>query len=362
MHPQLSRVQFVFLSTWLILGTGILTMPFAIGQFAIRDSWIAPLLFAVTGGIVVGVIALFRRMFPGQSLVEGYHMAFGPIVGRAASLWFLYMTFLTESFVLREVSLFSNITVLPSTPNYVVTAVFMIPVAYAVYLGAEVVGRVGEIITPLGIAITLILFLLSMQHADPSHLRPVLADGWKPILQSGVVLWVYAWEFLFVLQLREEVQQQRLVKDLLITILIITSAGVVAELTITMILGPSVTYSIYPILEVVRTIRIGDFLERLDTFYVMGVITTIFVKLSLIHYIFTTGLSHWFGLRHYRPTVWSGAAVVWTGSLFLIHNSVSLMNFILYTAWGYFTFTAMVIPLLAVVVQWWRQRRGLHQQ
>ncbi|MDI3257660.1 MAG: endospore germination permease [Kyrpidia sp.] len=358
MRPQLSRLQFVFLSTWLILGTGILTMPFAIGQFVVRDTWLVPFLFPLGGVIVTGVIVLFRWTFPRQSLVEGCHTAFGPVVGRAVSLWWLYLMFVTECFVLREAAIFINTTVLPSTPNYMVTAIFMIPVAYAVYQGVEVIGRTAEIITPIGIGVILILFFLAMQHADPSYLQPVLADGWRPVLQGSVMIWAYAWEFLFVLQLGEEGRQLRVGKELLVTILILTLAGVVAELTVTLVLGPSLRSTIYPLLEVVRSIRIGDFIERLDTFYVMGVITTIFLKLSLIHYAFANGISQWFGLRHYRPAVWSGGAAVWTGSLFFIHNNIALLNIILYTVWGYFTFTGMVIPPLAVAVQRWRRRRS----
>ncbi|MBX6395990.1 MAG: endospore germination permease [Alicyclobacillaceae bacterium] len=359
MHQQLSRVQVVFLSLWIVLGTGILVMPFAIAQFVVRDAWITAFLFALGGVVVTGVIALFRWTFPRQSLVEGCHTAFGPVIGRVLSFWFLYLVFINDCFVLREISVFVNTAVLPITPNYFLTALFIIPVAYAVYQGLEVIGRMAEIITPVGIGITLILFLLAIQNADPSHIRPVLADGWKPVLQGGVVLWAFAWEFLLLLQVGEAVPPRRLVKDLLITTLIITLAGVVAEVTIPMVLGQSLTYSTYPILEVVRTIRFGEFIERLDTLYVMGVVTTIFLKLSLIHYVFVTGISRWFGLRHYRPAVWSGGAAVWAGSLFFIHDSTAMMDFLLYTLWGYFTFTGMVIPLMAVAVQRWRRRRSL---
>jgi spore germination protein (amino acid permease) len=281
------------------------------------------------------------------------------VVGRAASFWFLSLMFINDCFVLREISLFVNTMVLPVTPIYLLTALFIIPVAYAVYQGLEVIGRMAEIITPVGVGITLILFLLAMQNADPSHIQPVLADGWKPVLQGGVVLWAFAWEFLLLLQLGDAVPPRRLVKDLLITTLIITLAGVVAELTVPMVLGPSLTYSTYPILEVVRTIRFGEFIERLDTLYVMGAIMTIFLKLSLIHYVFVIGIRQWFALRHYRPAVWSGGAAVWAGSLFFIRDSAAMMDFFLYTLWGYLTFTGMVIPLLAVAVQRWRQRQSL---
>ncbi|CAB3390902.1 GerAB/ArcD/ProY family transporter [Kyrpidia spormannii] len=356
MHTQqLSRVQFVMLSIWLFLGTGFLTLPFAIGQFTVRDAWIVPFLFIPQGVIVAGVITWFRQTFPGQSLVEGCHTAFGPWWGRIPSLWFLIMTLVVECFVLREVGLFLTTTVLPSTPEYVVDMVFMIPVGYAVYQGVEVIGRMGETITPIGMGITLIMSLLSMQYADLSHYHPVLADGWTPVLRGSIVVWMYAWLLIFVLQLGGAVQ--RAGKDLLMAVLIITLGGFIAEPTITMVLGPSAAYSLYPILEVVRTIRIADFLERLDTFYVMGVVTGIFLQCSLIHYAFATGVGQWIGLRSYRPVVWSGAALVWVGSIFLIRDEAMFLDYVRYVGWGYLTLTGIGIPGLAVVVHRWRQRR-----
>ncbi|MDI3257212.1 MAG: endospore germination permease [Kyrpidia sp.] len=359
MIVQLSRIQSISLWVWLVLGTGILTLPFAVGQFVARDGWIVALLFGVASLFVAGIVALFVRSFPGQSLVEGCFAALGPVVGRVAGLWVLVWIFLKECMILREMSEFVHTTVFSTTPMFVIAAVFMVPVAYSTYLGLEVVGRMAEIITPIGIGVSTLLYFLALQYADPAALLPVLADGWNPVLRGVVTPWTYAWEFVVILQIQEAAQQQRLVKDVLTAILILTLAGVVAELTITLTLGPSATYSAYPILEVVRTIRLGGFLERLDSLYVMGVITTIYLKMSLFHYSLTTGIRQWFRLSHYRPTVFSAAAAVLSGSLFFVHNNAMLQDYIMNTAWGYFAFTGAIIPILAVVVHRLRRRNRL---
>lgn len=358
MNPQISRSQYIFLITWLILGTGILVLPFTVGQFVTRDGWITALLFLVGGIVMAGVVAAFVRIFPEQSLIEGLHTAFGPRLGRLVSLSMLIWIFVTECIVLREIGLFIGTTVLWNTPEFIITGLFMVPVCFAVYMGLEVMGRMAEIITPLGFGISFALYLLAVQHADFSRLQPVLADGWSPILRSGIVPWAYSAEFLLVLQVRRAVPRRFIVRDLFIAAASIAGTGVIVELTISIVLGPTVTYTAYPVLEVVRSIRLGEFLERLDPLYVMGVVSTTFLKIAFFHYTFSDSIREWCNLRHQRAAVWSAATLVWTGSMFLVRNIAELQHFILHVAFGYFAFTAVFVPLLAVFVQWIRTRAG----
>ncbi|MDI3257892.1 MAG: endospore germination permease [Kyrpidia sp.] len=357
MDQRLSLPQFVFLMIWLVLGTGILTMPFAIGQFVVRDAWISACLFPLGASAIIGVVALFTRTFRGATLIEGVQAAFGPYVGGAVTLWILIVMWTTSSIMLREISLFINNTVMPRTPNFIITLLLILPAAYAVYQGLEVIGRLAEVITPVGIAITVTLYLLAMQHADFSRLQPVLADGWEPVLRGAVVPWGFAAELVFSLLLANSLERGPLLRGLWFASAFISLAGVVAETTITSILGASRTFTNFPILEVVRTIRIGGFVERLDPLYVMGVITTMFLKLSLFHYGLCTALRQWLRLKTSRPVVWPAAAVVWAGSILLVRDAAKFQDLVLFGLWGYLLFTAFVIPSAAVAV--YRLRRHL---
>lgn len=59
MHIQLSKQQFLFLSIWLVLGTGILLLPAAVGRFVMRDGWITAALSVIGGLAIVAVVFLF---------------------------------------------------------------------------------------------------------------------------------------------------------------------------------------------------------------------------------------------------------------------------------------------------------------
>lgn len=118
-------------------------------------------------------------------MIEAYHAAFGPWLGRLAGLWQLILIFITEALVVRELEEFIATTILPNTPSYVIAGLILFPACYGAYHGLEVVGRMAEIISPIGIAITLGLFLLSIPYMEPDQIRPVLADGWSPSCGAG---------------------------------------------------------------------------------------------------------------------------------------------------------------------------------
>jgi spore germination protein KB len=86
---EISRYQFVIVLVWCVLGTGIVTVPFVIAQFTVRDSWITGLLFGVGGLLSAGVATLFVHSFPNRSLTSSLIDAFAERLGRVFGLWFL---------------------------------------------------------------------------------------------------------------------------------------------------------------------------------------------------------------------------------------------------------------------------------
>jgi spore germination protein KB len=159
---QISRFQFIIVFVWGVLGTGIVTLPVIIAQFTVRDGWISGLLFTVSGLLSASVAALFVHSFPDRSLTSGLIDAFGPWLGSVFGLWFLVCLYLLDCVILREGIVFVGITVLPQTPVYIIGLAGAIGFSYAVYMGAEVVMRNGEFITPLALLVTPVLLALSM--------------------------------------------------------------------------------------------------------------------------------------------------------------------------------------------------------
>lgn len=339
---------------WSVLGTGIVTAPFIVNQFTIRDAWIAFLLFSVGGLLSTCIAVLFVRALPNRSLITGLIDALGPWLGRVFGLWFLVWIYLVSCKTLREGTAFIGNTILPQTPIYIIAFVGAIGFSYAVYMGAEVVMRNGEFITPLALIVTPVVVALSMQHLDVHNLMPVLADGWQPVLRAAVTPDVtYALELLIGLQFVHMLRNGRsLPKNMIIVIGIITVVGTILSVITIGVVGQSTNYLTYPVLEVVRSIRIGRNLERLD----IGAMSTILIKACVFHCAWYEGMKDVFKLSSHRIVALSGGMLVWSGSIVLFRSPDELNHFMISVAPGYFVLTLVCIPLLAVIVMILRKR------
>lgn len=349
---QISRMQFMYLMLWVILGTGITVLPFSIGQYTVRDGWMVPLFFFLGTVCTAGVSALFIRTFPNQSLMDGLETAFGPWIGRVLGGWMLIWFLITTAMLLRELSVFVEITSLPRTPLYVISAAILPPITYVVFHGIETLGRLGEFITPIAVIIALGLSVLSLQNMDVSQLTPVLANGWTPVLRASVLPTTsFPFEFVLALQLVKSMKGGKtLAKDLLWLGAFLSVAGLFIMGIVIAVLGPAMTYLSLPVGEVVRGIRIGQFVERLDTIYVMGVISTMVLKISTFLYAMCSAMKDVFRLPTTRNVAFPAGVAVWTGNILFFHNSPDLQEFMAYTTPAYFGLTLIGLPLLAIGV------------
>ncbi|MCL6632810.1 MAG: spore germination protein [Alicyclobacillus herbarius] len=357
-NVQVSRFQIVIVLIWSILATAMVTIPFVIAQFTVRDSWITGLLFAAGGMLSAGIAAVFLHTLPNRNLTSGLIDAFGPWLGRIVCLWFLVWLYLINCTTLREAESFVSITILPKTPEYIIGLLGMAAISYMVYMGVEVLVRDAEFITPLALVVAPILFALALQHMDVDQLMPVLADGWQPVLRGAITPdLTYALEILISLQFVRALRDSRtLPKDMITATAILTVVLTIILIITTGVVGQSTNYLSYPVLETVRSIRVGRFLERLDTLYVMAVMSTVCIKLGVFHYAWCEGMKDVFKLSSHRILAFSGGLFVWAGSLALFRSTQEMQHFIAGVAPAYFVVTLICIPLLAAMVMNFRRK------
>ncbi|QSO45836.1 GerAB/ArcD/ProY family transporter [Alicyclobacillus mengziensis] len=360
---QISRLQFLYLMLWLVLGTGITVLPFSIAQFTILDGWLVPLFFFFGSTVAAAIGAMFIRTFPNQSLMQAFETAFGSWLGRAVGLWVLTWCFIHTGMLLRELSLFVSITSVPLTPQYIIAGVITIPIAYAVFHGLEVVGRLAEFLTPIALTLAFVLAILALQNMDLSQLRPVLADGFTPVFRAALLPSTsFCFQFLIGLQFVTSLHNGKTFgRDLLLIGVVLSLAGLMIEGIIISVLGPSATYLSLPVGEVVRGIRIGQFVERLDTIYVMGAMATMVVKIQVFLYVTASIMKELFRLPNAKHVVWPASVAAWTGSILYFHNASDLHDFMVYTSPAYYSFTLALLPLIATLVHRTLRLMGLRR-
>lgn len=346
---------------WVIMGTGILTMPYTVAQFTIRDGWITCLFFMIGGLICATVCWLFQSMFQNKSLTQALSEAFGPYLGSIANIWIAIWFFVTASTIVREFVVFTQENLLPKSPPSIISVAMLIADGIGVLLGLEVIGRLSEIITFLAILTSMFLVPMTLQNVDFHMLQPVLADGFSPILKGGVMpILGFVLETLIVLQIVPNLQKgHTLWRDILILGGAISIFSTINQVIIVGTLGTSTNYLVYPVLEVVRGIKIGHFIERLDTLYVLGIITTLFLKIVIFQYCFVSIIKHLTKSTSIYFLVWPATLVVLVGSMYLFKSSANVQEYMLNIAPTYFALTLVVIPVSAALIQWAKMKLSL---
>ncbi|WP_367306908.1 GerAB/ArcD/ProY family transporter [Alicyclobacillus acidocaldarius] len=343
---QISRYQLILMLIWTVLGTGIVTMPGTIAQFTLRDAWISGF-GLLLGAVMCAVISLAHaRLFPGRTLTQAAIDVLGPVLGRAYGIWYLAYGFVTMATIGREMSAFIGISVLPNTPDFLVSALAFAVSMYLAYLGIEVVARVNEFILPLAAVVSPVLFLLAARLFDTSSFQPLLGDPASAAWRAAVVpAFAYGLEFAIALQWVSALRSPRTLPwDILIAGAI--SAFVLSALvTLTVgVLGQPARYLNYPVLELVRAIRQGKFVERLDTLYVMGVAITLVLKLATFQLAVGEAVKDVSGSPERTWIPVPVALLGWSLSNYLFRNVFDVTNFILRDVPIYFLATVVLLP------------------
>ncbi|WP_206830517.1 GerAB/ArcD/ProY family transporter [Alicyclobacillus fructus] len=343
---QISRYQLILILIWTVLGTGIVTMPGTIAQFTLRDAWISSF-GLLLGAVMCAAIALAHvRLFPGRTLTQAAIDVLGPVFGRLYGIWYLAYGFVTMATVGREMSAFIGISVLPNTPDFLLAAIAFAVSMYLSYLGLEVVARVNEFIVPLSVLVSPILLLLAIRLFDPSPFQPFLGDPVSAAWRAAVVpAFAYGLEFSIALQWVPALRTPRTLPWDILIAGAICAFMLAALVTLTIgVLGDPARYLNYPVLELVRAIRQGKFVERLDTLYVMGVAITLVIKLAAFQLAVGEAVKDVSGSPERTWIPVPVALLGWSLSNYLFRNVFDLTNFILRDVPSYFLVTVVLLP------------------
>ncbi|WP_198852840.1 endospore germination permease [Alicyclobacillus sp. SO9] len=353
MGDKLSRLQVANLTFWIVMGTGVLALPATTGYFTARNGWISALVASSGGFVSIGIVFIYSRVFPGVDLLQSFESAFGRWFGAFAGLWYVLWLFITISGIWRELSVFIEVTAYQKTPLIVLSAVLVIPIVYIIYQGIQTVGMFSEFLTPLATGFTFLFVVLTVSNIDWSQFRPILADGWTPVLRGSLVSTTFAMEPLILLQAASKVDKpNQMASSMFVAYSGILALSLLIEVVAIGTLGGAIQNLNYPILEVIRNVSfLKHFVERIDTFYVMAVVAVLFLKLSMFQYVFATSISQIFRLTHYRTIAWISTIMTWSGSVVLFRDSRELAELILFVLPAYFTLTLAGLPLLSMTAK-----------
>ncbi|MEG7379816.1 spore germination protein [Bacillus subtilis] len=276
------------------LGSSLLITP---GTIAGRDAWIAVLLGCAAGLFLFYLYQGIYQCYPDFSPKEYMDDMLGTTLSWIFSfLYILYFAYIAAR-VLRDFGEMLLTFAYHDTPLIIVNALLIVVSIYAVRKGIEVLARSAELLFGamylLG-ALGLVLLIVS-GSVEPQNLKPVLADGVYPIVHSVFTQTMYVpfGEVVLFVMIFPYLSDRKGVKKTGMLAMIIS--GLVVTLTVAInisVLDVDLTLrSQFPLLSTIQTIKVEEFLDRLDVFFMLALIIGGFFKVSLYLYAVVVGAS-----------------------------------------------------------------------
>jgi len=353
----ISSWQFMFLMLWLVGGSGLIIVPSAINYFApVQDGWIAAAMSIVGVLISYSVYIAYTHVFPSCRIEVAFTMACGKWLGSACMIWVTLWAAIKCATALREWTAFIESNFFPSTPIYILALILACLCSYAVYSGLEVVARMAQLISPIIGIVLLMLMLLPLHHAHFEYLRPVFSSGWKPVVQAMIVPAAFNLELMLSIIVGESLKHARQgIRYLLYAGIAATGISILMQVISIVVLGASGASMNFPVLETVRSISFGEFMQRLDPFYVSISLAVIFIKVSVLEFVVVRSLQAIMRSRRYQDFVWGTGALLWAGSISLYRNTGDLWHFVL-DSFPAYTLSVLLVIALVIFIGWLRKR------
>jgi spore germination protein KB len=236
-----------------------------------QDAWISVIIGTLAGMAIGLAIAGLAVRLRDLSFGMGAKRLLGPALGTAAGLavgLFLYFILLT---VLRMFSLLIGVTILPNTPNWVISSTLLVTAIYGALTGADSLGRAAELLLTFAsiaiVAAFLVLIITGHGMLDLGLLKPVLARGIGPVIEGAITptFW-YSISSSIVLALGKTcLDRQNLVKAVTWAVIVSGIFLVCMVLAVIMTIGPQLaSEQLSPPLTMARTIFLSGVFERAE--------------------------------------------------------------------------------------------------
>ncbi|MFD0677628.1 MULTISPECIES: GerAB/ArcD/ProY family transporter [unclassified Paenibacillus] len=327
---------------------------------AAYQGWLT-LIVAAAGGLLITYISIVLAKQRASEFLVHYGKE---LVGRwphvilmiGSCFFFIHLA----GIVLRQVTDFMVQVYLPTTPTWVVGALFAFVVTMAVRTGIETIFRcaAGFFFVIFGVgAITPFMVANELNYersiALLTHLNAAsLFNNSYPFIPWFGEMFMIVFIFPYIAHSQKTFRS--LLWSTVISLIFIEISFILCFLLFGSHLSGQMTY---PILEMIRFIRIGDFLENLDPVVVAIWLGSLFIKVSILLYIPVLISTQLMGLKDTRPFSFSFGAIMLGISVNMVNNTIELNEFIL-RSWPTFALFVECLPLIYWAMSMVKKRRA----
>lgn len=329
------------------------TFIYGLGARAGSDLWLAFLLGIVLSLPMLLLYARIRSFMPGQSFGQALNLVLGTWPARALALAYGGYAWQIATLAVIDITSFIQAITLPGTPTLVTASCLVALALWGAKEGVEVLARWCSVVIKLMAPMVIVILLLLLTQVDLGEFRPILYNGYKPVLLGAFeVLDFPLLETILLLWAFDIFSSETSPYKVFITGTVIAGfvLFVIASTALAVIGTEMYELNYFPIFLAIARINLWQFLTRLEI--VVGVSITVgsFVKTTVCLVAACRALAHGLGFTDYRFLVTPVALSLIPASKWLIKDAMSLEKSATKTV-GPTDFTfQVVLPILLWIV------------
>lgn len=284
---RISMTQMVLIFITFEIGSSVLV---GVASGAGQDAWIAVICALAGAFLLISMYLSLVSMGKDKNLYQLFGDTLSKWVGIPVGIGYIGYFLYIAAVVMRDLIELLDTAVYPASPNEFLAFSFILVIAYILYLGVEVFARTTEIIIPYFMLFFLLMLVLLVINKSIhfSYLKPVLADGWKPVLSEAfpkILTFPFGESIALTIIMNQTAGRQNLRKFIWLGLFISGSVlTFVAILQVTVLTADRVKRTVFPLLSVNRYIDVGFLFERLDGVVVFLMMLGLFVKVAALFY------------------------------------------------------------------------------
>lgn len=298
----ISPRQVFFILTMLLTGIYILILPRHMVFLTGTDGW----LVLIGGGFVSGVILILINKvsikFPGKTVIEFAPLVVGRLLGKIiGGILAIYFTLLAAG-SLRIFTEMLKSALLAETPRWIVVLCLVGLIIWIIQNGLEDIARFTELLAPIILLLLIGALIGDIRYMEVIRLKPILKTEPISLLEGFISTLSYFGVIIILLMLYPYVNApEKLTK---------TSLGALLfaiVITVAVFAGTVATFGIYetgrmawPVIELVKMVRIGEFLERMESLFLAVWLSIAFINVSVLSFCSISGWTQLINRKNYQ--------------------------------------------------------------
>ncbi|MEL1136651.1 endospore germination permease [Desulfitobacterium sp. THU1] len=321
-----------------------------------QDVWIDCLMALPLQLLLALPFYFLAKRFDKQSFFE-YTTAILGKPGKGIGILYILFLIHMSALSIAQFSIFLTTVLMDITPPLFFKITLLILSAFAAYKGIESLGRFTELVAPIGMIVVLGVVLALVKDMDPKEFLPFLESGLFPSFFTGLYIFSTNIELIMMAVLLPFLNHRGKLNTvyigfpiLLVVFLFTLTATVIALFGYD--LAKTMTFPFY---SAIRTISLGNIIERVESIFVAAWLLGLYVKMALYLYVTVLGISQIFRLKVYRPLLLPLVSLIVPVSTLLGKNIVEMNEFTSFEIYPWYALNFIfIIPfflLLTAIVR-----------